>query len=438
MPLNTSVVFAVRTTLCSTALRDETPIPSTFWQPTSPPQLSSLNSTSDLSPAHKFQDTLSHTGASSLVSLNDNTQSSNDSAVIRHILASRSDSPNAFGSKIPVYTALKINRWEDLLLDYHDKIVVDVLKYCWPINYRASQSPHSTMCNHPSALAFPDHVRHYIQTELSFGAIAAPFSTNPLHNPSVCSPLQTVPKRGSSKRRVVLDLSFPPTFSVNSGIPWNTYLDSPFKLRLPGIDRLCEFILAKGRDCCVYKKDRQRVYRQFPIDPKDYYLLGFTFYFDTRCPFGLRTSAMFCQRTTMSVIYIFKQAGFSADIYLDDFYGDECPSLADNAFATLQSILDTLGLASSPEKDSRRPLRWFAWVSSSIPRILHNVFQSRGFVNYPMSYICGCHASALPSKNCSLCSVNFLSCLLASTLVGFFFLASWTLCVVSLPTLNLN
>ena len=33
MPLNTSVVFAVRTTLCSTALRDETPIPSTFDNP---------------------------------------------------------------------------------------------------------------------------------------------------------------------------------------------------------------------------------------------------------------------------------------------------------------------------------------------------------------------------------------------------------------------
>ena len=286
------------------------------------------------------------------MSLNANTQSSNDSAVTRHILASRSDSPNAFGSKLPVYTALKINRWEDLLLDYHDKILVDVLKYGWPINYRASQCPHSTMCNHPSALAFPDHVRHYIQTELSFGAIAAPFSTNPLHNPLVCSPLQTVSKRGSSKRRVVLDLSFPPTFSVNSGIPSNTYLDSPFKLRLPGIDRLCEFILAKGRRCCVYKKDLQRAYRQFSIDREDYYLLGFTFHFDTRCPFGLRTSAMFCQRTTKAVIYIFKQAGFSADVHLDDFYGAECPSLADNAFATLQSILDTLGLASSPEKDS--------------------------------------------------------------------------------------
>ncbi|CAH3140406.1 unnamed protein product [Porites lobata] len=31
-------------------------------------------------------------------------------------------------------------------------------------------------------------------------------------------------------------------------------------------------------------------------------------------------------------------ARFSADVYVDDFYSAECPSLADNAFATLQSI----------------------------------------------------------------------------------------------------
>ena len=38
---------------------------------------------------------------------------------------------------------------------------------------------------------------------------------------------------------------------------------------------------------------------------------------------------------TNTVIYIFTKAGFSADVYVDDFYGAECPSLADNAFATL-------------------------------------------------------------------------------------------------------
>ena len=33
------------------------------------------------------------------------------------------------------------------------------------------------------------------------------------------------------------------------------------------------------------------------------------------------------------------------------------------------------------KKIQRRPLRWFAWVFSSMPRILHHVFQNRGFVN---------------------------------------------------------
>ena len=60
----------------------------------------------------------------------------------------------------------------------------------------------------------------------------------------------------------------------------------------------------------------------------------------TQCPFGLRTLAMICQRTTKGVIYIFMQAGFSAD-----FYGTECPLLADNAFGTLESIFDTLALS---------------------------------------------------------------------------------------------
>ena len=92
-------------------------------------------------------------------------------------------------------------------------------------------------------------------------------------------------------------------------------------------------------------------------------------------------------------------------------------------FSTLQFIFDTLGLTSSPEKDSPPA---FEMVSLGI------LVNSKDFTlrvpesrlrEYPMSYICGCHASALPSKNCSLCSVNFLSCLLASTLVGFFFLA---------------
>ena len=72
-----------------------------------------------------------------------------------------------------------------------------------------------------------------------------------------------------------MDLSFPQKPSVNDGIPSVTYLGDQFKLRLPGIDRLVEFIRTKGRNCLVFKKDLRRAYRQFPVDPKDYSLLGF-------------------------------------------------------------------------------------------------------------------------------------------------------------------
>ena len=149
--------------------------------------------------------------------------------------------------------------------------MVDFLTYGWPINYTACTRPVSSSRNHPSALNFDSHVQAYIDTELSYNAIAGPFNSPPFADDFVCSPLQTVPKRGSSTRRVVMDLSFPQGSSVNDGIPSNTYLGDQFKLRLPGIDRLVEFILAKGRNCLVFKKDLRRAYRQFPVDPNHNY-----------------------------------------------------------------------------------------------------------------------------------------------------------------------
>ena len=74
-------------------------------------------------------------------------------------------------------------------------------------------------------------------------------------------------------------------------------------------------------------------------------------YFDTRCPFGLRSSALVCQRTTRAVIHVFTKEGYSADVYLDDFYRAEHPADSHLAFACLQDLFDELGLQSSPEKD---------------------------------------------------------------------------------------
>lgn len=270
-------------------------------------------------------------------------------------MASANSSPNAFGSRVPVPTSLNIAAWESYLGDYVDKVVVDFLAFGWPINYSSLSSPQSSDTNHGSALQYPDHVYHYIKTELSFGALAGPFKHNPLHVDLTRSPLQTVPKRGSDKRRVIMDLSFPPGRSVNAGISSVEYLDVPFRLRLPGIDRLCDFVRAKGPGCLIFKTDLQRAYRQLPVDPKDYRYLGFqfdnNFYFDLRCPFGLRSSAMICQRTTKAVVYIYSAEGFSADVYLDDFFGAEVSCYASTAYDRLLHLLSELGLNTSVEKN---------------------------------------------------------------------------------------
>lgn len=96
--------------------------------------------------------------------------------------------------------------WRAYLTNYAGHNVMDFLEFGWPINYGGGLFPSSTRQNHQSALAYSYDVN---QTELSYQAIAGPLQYNPLHEDLVISPLQTVPRRGATRHRVVMDLSFP-------------------------------------------------------------------------------------------------------------------------------------------------------------------------------------------------------------------------------------
>lgn len=61
--------------------------------------------------------------------------------VIQHILASKNDLLNAFGTRIPVPTFLNFPAWESKLLDYHDRQIIEFLCHGWPINYSANLPP---------------------------------------------------------------------------------------------------------------------------------------------------------------------------------------------------------------------------------------------------------------------------------------------------------
>ena len=139
----------------------------------------------------------------------------NTSAVTRHLIASRHNQPNAFGAKLLVPTSLLLPNWKTLLSNYSDSIVVDFLSYGWPINYTAPTFPALSLRNHPSASNYDSHVQTYNDTELSWNAIAGPFQYPPLSKNFVCSPLQTVPKRFTSRNGACRSVS-----PAKSWVPW--------------------------------------------------------------------------------------------------------------------------------------------------------------------------------------------------------------------------
>ena len=277
-------------------------------------------------------------------------------AVIRHILCSKSPLPNAFGTRNPVPSKLNIPVWKSYLEHYSDSVVADFLAFGWPINCHSVVSVSSQSPNHASATNFPDVIDAFLSTEIEHSATAGPFTCNPFPAPLRTSPLLTVPKDGT-KRRVVLDLSFPLGSSVNDGIPKDSYLDQPFHLSLPRSADFVDLILSKGAGCYLYKKDLKRAYRQIPVHPRDYIFLAYhwcdSFYFDVVLPFDLCSATLACQRTTNAIAHIFHSSfGHDCINYIDDFGGAESTfEDASLAFSDLERLFTDLGLQSSPSKD---------------------------------------------------------------------------------------
>ena len=262
--------------------------------------------------------------------------------------------PNHACCKIKIESKLNIKAFRENLQNFHDNIICDYLEYGWPIGYHSTDLPISQPCNHNNAHAFAKHVDCFIDTEVKLGATLGPYDANPFSTQCYTSPLNTVEKSNSTDRRVIVDLSWPTDHSINSGINKNLYLGEIIDLKYPTVDSLCKIIREKGPNSLLFKRDLKRAYRQIPIDPVDSRFLGYSWrgklYFDRVAPFGLRSAAMMCQRTTTAINHIYKNHNYSAVNYLDDFAGCEQKHIAAIAYDTLQYIFDSLGIQESISK----------------------------------------------------------------------------------------
>ena len=286
---------------------------------------------------------------------------------LRNIYLSVSDSGmyNYQGARRRVPSGLCIEAWRKHLSDYTDHNLVDFLAFGWPINYQRTTPLIPTHKNHPSALGYDSDIDFYVTTELSFDALAGPFDGPPVAHCHT-SPLMTKPKKDSTHRRVIVDLSWPEGAAVNDGIPTDYYLDGPASITLPTVEFMESRLLQFGRGAFLYKMDLARGYRQLRVDPNDWPLLGFThrekWYMDICPPFGLRTSALFMQRTSEAISHIHSRAGYTSKPYLDDFGGAErTEGEAAAALSTLRAIMAELGIQPAEHKTCG-PTQTMVWL----------------------------------------------------------------------------
>ena len=279
---------------------------------------------------------------------------------------------------MPLPSGLNIEQWQLNQHKFPDKSLIDLLEFGFPASYESTDQPVTGLVNHSSSRAHPQHVDHYIDTELSHQAMLGPFSSPPFNQWFRTNPLLTRPKQDSDKRRMILDLSFPAIGSVNAGIPSNQLDSAPFKLTLPTPHVLANRIRQLGHGCHVYKIDLSRAYCQLRSCPLDWPLLGIawgkSFYIDTAIPFGLRHGASACQRTTEAVTHIAAHdVDATAYPYVDDTGGAAQPFLAQLHYQYILDIMAKLGLVAAKDKCSPpgTTLTWIGVLFDTLAMSMH-------------------------------------------------------------------
>ena len=170
--------------------------------------------------------------------------------------------------------------------------------------------------------------------------------------PAIISALGAIPKPDSQEVRLIHDCSRP------AGLALNDYIDTcPFKFQT-----LDDAIHLLKPNYFMAKIDLRHAYRSVPIHPSNYAATGlhwhftgednFTYFYDTRLPFGAKCSPEIFHRLTQSIRRMMARRGFeSVIVYLDDFLVvaptyEACQL----AFSTLLQLLQDLGFSISWHK----------------------------------------------------------------------------------------
>ena len=182
------------------------------------------------------------------------------------------------------------------------------------------------------------------------------------------SPMMTRPKSSTNQdeRRIIVDLSFPPESNVNMAITPNVIFGDLYPNRLPTVDDLASILRKHEYRGYMYSVDISRAYRNFPIDPIDWPIMGITVpplvYIDVAMPFGARSSSLHMNMIAQFILRFLRQKGVEALIYLDDLVGYAATyEQANTHYHRVKRVMADLGLPLAENKLTP-PTRALTWL----------------------------------------------------------------------------
>ena len=185
--------------------------------------------------------------------------------------------------------------------------------------------------------------------EVTLGHTAGPFSNLQVY------PVGVIPKKHSSKWSTIIHLSSPkhcPT-SVNAHIPPESY-----SLQYIKVDHAIAILQDLGPGCFMSKLDIKSAFRNVPVHPSDWELLGMKweglYFFDMVLPFGLRSAPFLFDEFSSAVEWIIQtKLNIPKVIHiLDDFFFATSPprSKCMTALCQILHLFTDLNIPIAPGK----------------------------------------------------------------------------------------
>ena len=276
---------------------------------------------------------------------------------------------------------MKVRRWKRALADggpcsYSARFpelsqqILRAIECGAPVDFEGDRTIQRQLKNHPIDDAHLPKVRKVIAEDVLAGKKAGPFARSPWPNvngfPLCASPIGAVPKKNSEKVRVIHDLSAPKGGGIDDG-----------SLSISSFGHAARAVRRAGKGAWLIKLDVEAAYKQVPVRPEDWHLLGFEFegqlYYERVLPFGLRSSCRLWELFAAALHFMCEKldCGFPHEVihYVDDFLFVVSPSGGEPAArrlleGALALCAELWQLARERWKD-RRPVSLFSGSNST-------------------------------------------------------------------------